>query len=59
MISPWKDLLFLHGHMLRKENLEWRPDAPPAQAPEKHSRKIKRAVVNCCAAVWPRIMGPR
>lgn len=59
MISLWKDLLFLHGHMLRKENLEWRPDVQPTQASDKHNRKTKRTAVACSATVWPRIMGPR
>ncbi|MEY2150225.1 MAG: hypothetical protein EPN68_16290 [Rhodanobacter sp.] len=59
MFSLWKDLLFLHGHMLRKENLDWRPDAPSAQQPDKHGRKARRAAAACCATVWPRIMGPR
>ena len=28
MNSLWKDLLFLHGHLVRKEDLDWQPDAP-------------------------------
>jgi hypothetical protein len=59
MNSLWKDLLFLHGHLLHKEDLDWQPDASanPAQggkevAPNKHT------VLACCAHVWPRIMSP-
>jgi len=59
MSSLWKDLLLLHGHLLHKENPAWRPDPPPAQTPGKPTRKAKRAAVTCCAAAWPRIMGPR
>lgn len=59
MYSLWKDLLFLHGHMLRKENLAWRPDPQSAPASGKPARKTKHAAVTCYAAAWPRIMGPR
>ena len=59
MFSLWKDLLFLHDHLLRKEDLAWRPDPPTEQAPGRHARKSKRVAVACCATAWPRIMRPR
>jgi hypothetical protein len=64
MSSIWKDLLFLHGHLLHKDDLEWRaetaapeaPDAEAAEAPAAGDRKA--AALACCAIVWPRIMAP-
>lgn len=64
MSSIWKDLLFLHGHLLHKDDLEWRaeatatetPDAEAAEAPAAPDRKA--AALACCAIVWPRIMAP-
>ncbi|MFC5527432.1 hypothetical protein ACFPPA_16945 [Rhodanobacter ginsengisoli] len=39
MTSLWKDLLFLHGHLVRKEDLTWRRDAAPeSAAPEATPR---------------------
>ncbi len=35
MHSMWKDLLFLHGHVVRKEDLLWRDQHCPAAAPAK------------------------
>lgn len=32
MTSLWTDLLFLHGHLVRKEDLVWRRDAAPESA---------------------------
>ncbi len=59
MNSIWKDLLFLHGHIVHKEDLDWRPDPAPRPAPCKEARGTMRTVLACCANVWPRIMGPR
>ena len=59
MFPFWKDLLFLHEHLLRKENLAWRPDLPTKPAPGKRARKTQRVAVTCCATAWPRIMRPR
>jgi hypothetical protein len=64
MSSIWKDLLFLHGHLLHQDDLEWReepaaaetPDAEAAEAPTARDRKA--AALACCAVVWPRIMAP-
>ncbi|CAM5636149.1 hypothetical protein [Rhodanobacter lindaniclasticus] len=64
MSSIWKDLLFLHGHLLHKDDLEWRqdsaaletPDPKPAETPD--TRDGKAAALACCAAVWPRIAAP-
>jgi hypothetical protein len=50
MSSLWKDLLFLHGHLLHEQDLQWHADIAPAQeatrttmpapesAPAKHPR---------------------
>ena len=60
MNSLWKDLLFLHGYLVRKEDLDWRPDAPLKTAQDgKPANLAKRTVVACCAHVWPRLAGPR
>ena len=60
MNSLWKDLLFLHGHLVRKEDLDWQPDAP-ANPPQdgKQVTLAKRTVMACCAHVWPRMASPR
>jgi hypothetical protein len=60
MNSIWKDLLFLHGHLVRKEDLTWRDEvcSEPKQA-EAAARKIKSATIQCCMAVWPRLAAPR
>jgi hypothetical protein len=31
MSSIWKDLLFLHGHLLHRQDLEWAAETAPAQ----------------------------
>jgi hypothetical protein len=33
MSSIWTDLLFLHGYLIRKEELAWHPDAAPMPPP--------------------------
>ena len=38
MTSLWKDLLFLHGHLVRKEDLTWRRDAAPESAAPEATR---------------------
>jgi len=64
MSSIWKDLLFLHGHLLHKDDLEWRTESPAtdtadsAAAKTPASRDAKAAALACCAAVWPRIVVP-
>lgn len=64
MSSIWKDLLFLHGHLLHKDDLEWRTETPaadtadPAVAEAAASRDANAAALACCAAVWPRIVVP-
>ena len=67
MSSIWKDLLFLHGHLLHKDDLEWRaetaaPETPDAEAAgtaeAPTARDRKAAAMACCAIVWPRIMAP-
>ena len=59
MSSLWKDLLFLHGHLLHKEDLDWQPNSTTTPAQEdKETTPVKHAVLACCAHVWPRIMSP-
>jgi hypothetical protein len=61
MNSIWKDLLFLHGHLVRKEDLVWHSDTRTEAERDKDIAKKKASVVavKCCAAVWPRLAGPR
>lgn len=61
MSSLWKDLLFLHGHLVRKEGLVWRSDTRAGAERDKNGtrRKAGSIAVKCCAAVWPRLAGPR
>ncbi len=65
MHSLWKDLLFLHGHLLHKDDLDWRPEPEPVPSPSDGTAagtdpavKTTRLLA-CCASVWPRIMAPR
>lgn len=64
MTSLWKDLLFLHGYLIHKEDL-----AAPAKAPADRTQrkdlaqtgddaKAKRHALACCAIAWPRIVAP-
>jgi len=61
MNSLWKDLLFLHGHLVRKEDLAWRSDTHAGA--DRNSgdtrKKASSVVVRCCAMIWPRLAGPR
>jgi hypothetical protein len=61
MNSLWKDLLFLHGHLVRKEDLVWRSDTCTGAERDKNGKKRMAGsiAVKCCAAVWPRLAGPR
>lgn len=60
MTSLWKDLLFLHGHLAHKNDLDWREDAPAVEAPAPDAGEAasKAAALACCASVWPRIVVP-
>lgn len=64
MTSPWKDLLFLHGHLLHRDDLEWRAEAAAATTPATEAGKpadaatSKAAALTACASVWPRIVVP-
>jgi hypothetical protein len=58
MKSIWKNLLFLHGHVMHKD-LAWRPNPQNQDAKRKSPAAKQRAVLAHCAAVWPRLMGPR
>jgi hypothetical protein len=60
MNSIWKDLLFLHGYLVRKEDLIWSDEAHTTPQPtETGTRKLKSAAVQCCMTVWPRLAAPR
>jgi hypothetical protein len=65
MASLWKGLLFVHGHLLHKDDLDWHRDAEAAVAPpestgtDARTAHSKATTVACCASVWPRIMAPR
>lgn len=62
MNSLWKDLLILHGHLVRKEDLAWAPDTLPDTDRDKHgAKKIGSTALKCCmaAVVWPRLAAPR
>ena len=64
MTSIWKDLLFLHGHLLHKDDLEWRADTAAVQTPEANTAEapaapaVKATTLACCGVVWPRIVAP-
>ncbi|MBQ4855013.1 hypothetical protein IMW82_10055 [Rhodanobacter sp. B2A1Ga4] len=64
MHSLWKDMLFLHGHLLHKDDLDWRPEPEPTPGPAsstgtRNVARTARRALACCASVWPRIMSPR
>jgi hypothetical protein len=60
MHSIWTRLLFLHGHVAHKD-LAWGPDAQRDAQRRKSTpfAKPQRTLLARCAAVWPRLMGPR
>ena len=43
MSSIWKDLLFLHGHLVRQQDLEWRVDATAERSEERRVGKECRS----------------
>jgi hypothetical protein len=57
----WKDLLFLHGHLVRKDDLLWRADTRTGTDRDKSDAKKKASSIalKCCVAIWPRLAGPR
>jgi len=58
----WKDLLILHGHVVRKEDLTWAPDTgPDPDRDESGAKKTRPNALKCCmaAVVWPRLAAPR
>lgn len=61
MNSIWKDLLFLHGHLVHKEDLVWQCDIRTETDQDKSSvsKKASSIVLKCCVAIWPRLSGPR
>ncbi|OZB59862.1 MAG: hypothetical protein B7X33_06260 [Lysobacterales bacterium 13-68-4] len=62
MNSLWKDLLILHGHLVRKEDLSWASDTrPDADRDESGAKKARSTALKCCmaAVVWPRLAAPR
>lgn len=58
MNSIWTNLLLLHGHISPKD-LTWRADTPAKRTKGKVAARAERALLVRCAAVWPRLMGPR
>ncbi len=54
MNSLWKDLLFLHGHLLHQRDLEWRTDQAPSQATDNTAQAPRPAATtppdDCAAA---------
>ena len=60
MNSLWKDLLYLHGYLVRRDELAWQPDTG-AEADRRQAgiKKAKAIASTCCVAAWPRIVGPR
>jgi hypothetical protein len=68
MSSIWKDLLFLHGHLVRKEDLLWYDQTSPATAAEIPARpSIDRVAAALkdeanlpphCMSRWPRLAAP-
>ncbi|HZX71998.1 MAG TPA: hypothetical protein VFE77_14385 [Rhodanobacter sp.] len=69
MSSLWKDLLFLHGYLARKEDLLWcdqtnseSPDETPvASTTDKDGTAAKDGAKPSkgCASHWPRLAAPR
>ncbi|MGY3041330.1 hypothetical protein ACVWWQ_002962 [Rhodanobacter sp. TND4EL1] len=59
MSSIWKDLLFLHGHLANKNELDWHADARPEQPGQCKDKETQRSLLACCTHVWPRLTRPR
>lgn len=69
MPSMWKDLLFLHGHIARKDDLLWHDQNRPATAIAKPASsspdRASAALENVTHAPkrrplhWPRLVAPR
>lgn len=64
MSSLWKDLLFLHGHLVRKEDLLWRdqttPESTTAATPVDKAAAVKNSArPKDGASHWPRLAAPR
>jgi hypothetical protein len=56
----WKDLLFLHGHLVHKEDLAWNSETrDEADRAKAIASKAKATLQKCCVMVWPRLAGPR
>jgi hypothetical protein len=45
MSSLWKDLLYLQGYMIRRDALQWRPDALPGPRGHAVPKKARVATV--------------
>jgi hypothetical protein len=64
MSSLWKDLLFVQGHVVRKEDLAWRPDTRPdtgrnaTDAEQAGSTASARPASRCRTLHWPRLSVP-
>lgn len=69
MSSLWKDLLFLHGYLARKEDLLWRDqtsgesprETPVASTADKDDAKARGGSKPPKNGVrhWPRLAAPR
>ena len=69
MITLWKDLLFLHGYLARKEDLLWRDQTSPESPGEtsvastdgKAGTRAKGGSKPSkgCVSHWPRLAAPR
>ena len=59
MNSIWTNLLLLHGHITPRDLVWRRPDMPTGQPRRKLAVRAGRSMLASCAAVWPRLVGPR
>ncbi|MEO6800124.1 MAG: hypothetical protein ABI178_09320 [Rhodanobacter sp.] len=70
MSSLWKDLLFLHGYLVRKEDLVWHDQTSPEPSTETavagtDGDTTSVAATNGtkspthCVSHWPRLAAPR
>jgi len=63
MSSIWTDLLFLHGHFARKEDLVWRTDSIDDEQNEAETNRSHPTAIASPAPKrrlfrWPRLSAP-
>jgi len=68
MSSLWKDLLFLHGHLVHKDDLVWRDQTFPASSAKTPTEitagnaapaaKGSAKPSKDCVPHWPRLAAP-